>query len=130
MDDQKELQMENQRLITENKKLRMSAMDVNKLEQWECDQILTWILSCDDGRFKRYETILAKNLKEEEISGVDLQDVDGADVKRWGITKFSDIKILCYNIKQLVDRNRDKNINNHVASVANEEGAVSGGYYK
>ena len=131
MDDQKEIQMENQRLKEENQALKLAAIDVNKFEEWEWDQILAWIMSCDDGRFKRYEIILAKNLKEEEISGVDLKDVDGADVKRWGITKFSDIKILCNHIKQLVDKNDNKmKDNDKIASVANEEGAVSGGYYK
>ena len=39
------------------------------------------------------------------------------------------MKLLCYHIKQLVDKNRNDN-NDNVALIANEEGAISGGYCK
>lgn len=58
-----------------------------------------------------------------------MKDVDGTDAKRWGVTKFSEMKILCSHIVQLVDRNR-KDINNNLVSISDTEGVISGGYYK
>ena len=89
-------------------------------------------MSIEDDRFKKYEQDLTKNLSVEQPSGSDLKYVNETDIRRWGITKFSDIKILCYNIRQIVNKNQNDMNDNNVTAVANEEGAIaiSGGYYK
>ena len=125
MDEQKESKITIQRLTEQAKQLKIAAIDVNKYETWDWEQLLGWILSCDNGIFKKYEEDLTKNISTEQPSGVDLKDVDSTDVRRWGVTKFSDIKILSYNIRQLMD-----NSGNNVPFVANEEGGISGGHYK
>ena len=126
MEEQKESQIRIKQLENEIKIWDLKNLDVDKFEQCQWQEILQWIVSLDDGKFKKYEQDLRKNLKEEEIAGIALKDVDASDVKRWGVTKFSDMKTLRQHIKQLVDKNRFDNL----VSVANEEGAVSGGYYK
>ena len=97
----------NNKVIQEMETLTLATIDINNhnFKEWEWEQILEWILSCDDGRFKRYEEKLRKNLQQEEVSGVDLKDVNEVDIKRWGVTKFSDIKTLCSNIQELVNQN-------------------------
>ena len=80
-------------------------------------------------RFKQYEQELRKNLTVKQPSGSDLGYVNKNDILRWGITKFSDIKIVCNKIQDLSNKTRNDN-NNDVLSVTNEEGAISGGYYK
>ena len=128
MEEQKESQLQIQQLTNKIKMLQMSSLDVNKYEDWKWEEILQWIMNMDDSRFRKYESDLTNNLSVEQPSGANLKEVNEGDIRRWGVTRFSDIKILSYNIKQLVDRNA--NVHDNVASVANEEGAVSGGYYK
>ena len=73
-----------------------------------------------------------KNLTEEGVIGKDLNNVEAADIKDWGVINFGDKKQLFMYIKNLI-KNRAGNNNNdddNIAAVANEEGAMSGGHYR
>ena len=137
MEEQKETEIENQTLRAQIKDLELKTMDIKQFKSWNFEQILSWIISIEEGRFKKYEMELKKVLSEEEPTGEELGSADAADIKRWGIKKFGDIKILMQCIKQLVNNNNDdqdndnnnNNNNDNNIAMANE-GAVSGGYYR
>ena len=126
MDEQKEYKLENQSLKQEIEQLKLSNINIEDYESWNHEHILTWIMSIDNGIFKRYKDILNKTLSEEDVKGIDLKKVDALDVKGWGIVNFGDRKTLYEEIQSLVHGNND----NEVALIANEEGAESGGYFK
>ena len=139
MEEQKEAEIKIERLTAEVEELRLKTMDTKQYKSWDYLQILSWIMSIEEGRFKKYEMELKKVLSEEEPSGEDLGAVDATDIKRWGIKKFNDIKLLLKCIQQLVNNNnndgKDNNNNNNNNNDDNNiamanEGAVSGGYYR
>eukprot|EP01084_Bolivina_argentea_P009280 17363_1 len=96
-------------LKKENKKLKMKAMDLSKWQDWNSDDILIWIMSLDDGKYKRYHYKLQKTLKQQEITGDDLASMDATDVKDLGVSAFKDKKSLLLSIKKLVNKKK-KNI--------------------
>ena len=134
MEEQKESQLKIKELENKNKILKLQNLDVNNYVMWKWEEILRWILNLESDRFKKYEQDLRKNLGVEQPSGSDLEYVNEGDIRRWGITKFGDIKIVCSKIKDLVKQNgnanKDNNDNDDIAVVAKEEGAISGGYYR
>merc|ERR1712154_214313 len=101
-----------QRLKEEVKRLKMQCIDKARYEQWSHEQVTEWILSLDNGRYNKYEKILRKTLKEE--------DVDGADLKRWGITKMKDFKFLQREITKLVAGKAEPGASMDVNALANE----------
>ena len=128
MEEQKQLQLKNQQLEEKVKRLEMRIFDTGMYESWGWEEILQWIMCIDDGRFSKYEPDLRKSLQEEEPSGSDLVTVNTEDIKRWGIKKFSDIKLLSENIKQL--SGKDNHNHNQNIAVANNEGNISGGHFR
>ena len=40
-------------------------------------------MNIEDGRFKKYEGELRKNLSEEEPNGNEIGSIDSTDLKRW-----------------------------------------------
>ena len=72
-------------------------------EDWNKYEVAKWIVTINDGAFKRY-TNLTKNIIEEEILGKDLTFVNGADWKRLGITRFRDIKLALHSVGKLKKR--------------------------
>merc|ERR1712083_838958 len=74
------------------------------------EDILLWILSLEDGRYKKYESVLQQSLSEEEVKGEYLSKVDAADVKGWGIKAFMDKKDLSKHIEDLVGQNMDQSV--------------------
>lgn len=106
MDEQKELEIVNQELQTENKKLRLRCIDIQDYKSWNYEQVLIWIMSINDGEFNKYKEILDISLKEEGVHGCHLEKVNEADIKGWGIKNFDDKKNLMTQIKQLVNNNQ------------------------
>ena len=127
MDEQKELQLRNNDLEQQLKELKLKSIDINNWRDWNYQQIIIWIMSLENGRFKKYEKILSSSLEEEEINGSHLIRVDAVDVKGWGIKNFDDKKDLVKYIQDLV--NGIDNDNN-IAAVADIEGGISGGHFK
>ena len=128
MDEQKELRMDNHELKQKLETLQIRLIDVNDYERWNHQDIVCWIMSLENGRFKKYEQMLIKSLEEEEMNGTYLSRVDVADVKSWGIKNFDDKKDLIQYIQKLVIQNRKKH---HIDVAAIDiEGAESGGHFK
>ena len=132
MEEQKEFQLENNDLKKQLQEMTLKVTDVNNYQSWDSQQIVFWIISLDDGRFMKYEQLLLSSLKEEEINGSQLSQVNEADVKGWGINNFADKKKLVQHVKLLVNKNNHHNMDsdNNVALVSDMEGGISGGHFK
>ena len=105
MEDNKEMEIENNSLKIQNKELKLKVINNGNYNEWNIDDIISWILSLDDGRFIKYENILNINLREQGIDGSHLSEINELDVQGFGITNFSDKKYLTQRIKDLVEKN-------------------------
>ena len=106
-------------------KMDESNIGILEYETWNNDQINTWIMNLENGKFKKYTDILSKSLSEEDVKGIDLKTVDISDLKGWGVVNFADRKALFMSIQDLINPNDNR------ISMLNKEGAAeSGGYFK
>ena len=102
-------------LEKENRELKLQLIDPSKYMQWKWQDIMQWILSLENGRFVKYCQSLEQSLKEEEVTGADLNNVDILVVKGWGVVNFKDKQALFGYIQGL-----SKQGQNGYASAANE----------
>ena len=86
--ERKEMEMELNELRKEVKQLKLQNIDPRNYRQWNWEEIATWIVNLDDGAYKKYEENLRIALNEENIDGGCFQDIDGSDIKSWGIVDF------------------------------------------
>ena len=127
MDEQKESQQLIQSLKAENQSLKSKLIDPSRYKEWGTQDIITWILSLENGRYTKYKSKLEQSLNEEQVKGIHLESVDAIDVKGWGVVEFGDKKSLMKEIKALMKQN---NNDNNVDIVADIEGVQSGGHFK
>ena len=128
MEEQKENGLEIEALKQEIEQLKLLNINVMQYESWNNQQIITWMMSLEHGRFRKYENVLSKALSEEDVKGIDLKDVDILDIKGWNIVNFGDRKALYKHIQRLINNN--DNDDDKPAAIANEEGAESSGHFK
>ena len=69
-----------------------SNLDESQYDQWGPDEIVAWIINLDPKRLRRYEEALSKGLVEDQANTALLAEVDGADLKEWGIVDRKDRK--------------------------------------
>ena len=69
---------------------------------WNHEDIINWIMSIENDRFRKYEYVLKQSFSEEELKGPHLVDVDKTDIHRWGIKPFGDKQKLWKSIRELV----------------------------
>ena len=96
--------------------------DVEEWQSWKWPQILGWILSVGNGRFRKYKADLSTNLRKEAPTGEDLAYFKEDDLRRWGF-KWSDPKVLHGYIQQLVnntDGEDEMDVNGHGLNDQNE----------
>ena len=119
--------MEMEALKDEIKTLRTKVLNDRNFREWNHDDIIHWIMLLENNRFIHYEKVVNKTLREEQVTGQDLVNVNRDDIKAWGINKFSDIKALEKHITDLVkeEANDEENI-----AIQDEEGGVSGAYFR
>ena len=97
-------------LKKENRKLKRKAIDPTKFEDWNEDDVMNWIFSLENGLFEEsYGDILSKEIKNAELSGSDLIELNTNDIKGFGINVFKHRKILEKNIKKLIQKKQIKN---------------------
>jgi len=102
-EERKESEMEVAALKAEIKRLKLQSLDTSKFEEWGHDEIAEWILGLGDGKLAQYADELRERLKEEQMEGSGLKDVDAGDLKLWGFTKFADRKYVQRQIEELVN---------------------------
>ena len=88
-EEEKEKEMRIQQLQSENKQLKLQTLDESKYSQWNWEQISMWIINLDIARMKKYEEVIKRNLKNDEADGSLLSEVDGGDLRVWGIEKLA-----------------------------------------
>ena len=88
-DEEKERQMEVEQLREEVKRLKVLSLDETKFMNWNAEEISEWILNLDIDRMSKYEDVIRKNLKKDEVDGSLLVAVDIGDLRTWGIGKLA-----------------------------------------
>ena len=61
-----------------------------------------WIINLDTNRMRKYEKALTTGLVENDANGELLAELDGADLKEWGIMDRKDRKYVMREIEKLV----------------------------
>ena len=107
-ENEKEMESELNNLRKEIKRLKLAQIDETQYALWGPDEIASWIINLDINRLRKYEEVLADGLTQGEVSGVALEDIDGADLKEWGIVDRKDRKFVRNEIGKLVANNAPK----------------------
>merc|ERR1712130_222740 len=71
-------------------------------ESWKSEDVIRWMMSLENAKYKKYEDELSKNVRMENVDGACLSSLDKGDLHRLGITDFKDKKDLMLRIKELV----------------------------
>ena len=117
-DERKEFEMKINDLTEENKRLKR---DPDKYKEWNVEDVINWMICLDPGEFSKYEEKMRKVMVEEEVTGDLLtNDIDIADLKRWGIIKLKHTKQVLKAIQSLITEDNKANANKNDA-VLNEE---------
>merc|ERR1712154_721350 len=75
--------------------------DKNEWEEWEYGQICDWVIGIDS-KYKKYEKVIKKNMKSEEIHGSILDALQDDDFERFGITSAKHRKVIMAALHKLV----------------------------
>ena len=59
-------------------------------KEWDSNQALLWIISLENGRFKKYSQVLGKSFNDNSLKGGDLPDVTRRDLQDFGVKVFGD----------------------------------------
>eukprot|EP01083_Nonionella_stella_P076162 207403_1 len=105
-DEKKENEMMISDLKNEIQSLKAKAIDVSRFMQWESEEVLNWILSIEDGLYKKYEQKLREEIINSEVCGTDLITMDTGDLQQFGVTKFAHRKTLIGHIKKLTKKKK------------------------
>ena len=62
----------------------MNEQRNNDFTSWDCNEILEWILSLEQGLFVEYKEIMMSNMKEKGVIGSDLMRIEMEDIRNWG----------------------------------------------
>ena len=75
----------------------------NDFTSWDCNDILEWILSLEQGLLVEYKEIMMSNMKKKNVVGANLMEMEMQDIRGWGIEKFDHIKMLQRHIKSFTN---------------------------
>eukprot|EP01084_Bolivina_argentea_P004646 8821_1 len=116
------LTQQNSDLNEECKELKLELEDIkhkyntlvrqnNDYTEWDSDDIVNWIMNLDKA-FNRYESVLRKTLKDEELTGGDLMYLDKNDLNRFGIKAFKHKQWIMEEIQKLTTQQQNNNVQN------------------
>merc|ERR1712228_334622 len=88
--------------ISEEKKEETEEREIDFVE-WEWHDIMEWIISLNNGKYKKYQNVLTEKLMEEEVKGQHLCYIDKNDLHRFGISSFSDKVDVYHRIQRLIN---------------------------
>ena len=80
----------------------MNVLD-NNFEGWGYTEIVEWIMKLENGLFKEYENIVRQYLKNIDLKGTDLVNIEEEDINDWGIDKFKHVKLIYSHVKALTN---------------------------
>eukprot|EP01083_Nonionella_stella_P142234 439690_1 len=100
-EEKKENVMMIRNLKDEVQLLKAKVIDVTRFMEWQAEDVLNWLLSIEDGLYRKYEQTLRTAITDSEVCGKDLITMDIVDLQHFGVSKFADRKILIEHIKRL-----------------------------
>ena len=74
-----------------------------KLQLWTMDDILTWIINLDNGRFMKYKDVLCLNFNKLQFKGSMLSTLTIHDLFKLGINDINDQQLLYNHIYNLIN---------------------------
>eukprot|EP01084_Bolivina_argentea_P267396 453884_1 len=114
MEENKMLHIELERMKQTNKELKEKInilnikfelpLDLSKYEEWNGLQVIDWIMSLENNRFKQYEEILKIKFIQQDFDGSCIKDVEKSDISEWGIANFKDKTTMFKHIKYLISQ--------------------------
>ena len=112
LDENKEMEIRMNELKAEKELLQNKATDPSDFVNWTHVEILSWIISIDQGYFEKYRSILERELKDCDMKGSDLSLLNSNDIRGLGVKVFHDAKKLERYIQEFVQQqsNVDQNL--------------------
>eukprot|EP01084_Bolivina_argentea_P160347 279243_1 len=102
----KKMAMERREKIIQKRKeqrekiYKAHQLNIIECDKWTSDDIVTWIMTLCNGRFKKYEKQLENTLGKYKINGNYLMrtDIKCNDIQKWGIDNTNDCVIISRRI--------------------------------
>ena len=66
------------------------SVDVKDYKKWRLEDVQIYLRGLDDGRYSKYIDKLLAGFKEHGVSGSNLPELDGGDLRALGIGNFQD----------------------------------------
>eukprot|EP01084_Bolivina_argentea_P316201 548040_1 len=89
-----------------------NKIDVTKYLQWSSNDIVDWILSLEQGKYKNYEKKLRAEINDEGVDGSSIKDIEKSDIKGWGVNNLKDRTSIYKHLQQLLNPNKNATGNN------------------
>merc|ERR1712048_1286559 len=97
----------------ENKELKqklqafetMQSVKTKHYSEWSADTLLHWIISLNNGKFKKYEKKLKTTFAEQGVDGTTIEWMDKSDWMDLGIVNMMDRKTLHQHVQDLKNKN-------------------------
>ena len=125
MEECKELQLSLNQTRNELNKLKQERiMDPSRYEQWNADNLITWICNLDGGKYNKYRQKLMKAFNNEGVNGSNVHHLDKQELRGFGVDSFSDRANIYQHIQALVNagNNKQNEMHNDQVALAQNEG--------
>jgi len=99
-------------------------MAATNYSSWSTEELVQWIVSLDDSYPLKYQDILSEEMSNRVVTGADIDDLDLADLKEYGIEDLNDRKHVYAAINELIVRRKRKesvNVEEEVLSLSDDE---------
>eukprot|EP01083_Nonionella_stella_P052994 140398_1 len=80
-------------------------LDGTNYLNWTRDDVVSWIISLDNGRYGKYENNIRQTFHNDNIDGSCLPHVEKNDIRDWGVTDF---KHRVFILKHIQNLQKDK----------------------
>ena len=108
--------LSNMRYEEEHKELILVKAELNRLKQgnnlnianylnWSGDDIVSWLVTLDNGEYKQYESVLRAAFDEENVNGKGIVHIDKPQLKEWGIRDFMHKNNIYAHFQSLLKQN-------------------------
>ena len=110
--EKKEMEIEMNKMKIIIDKLKLKSIDERRYKEWTTEQVIIWIISLNNGKYKQYKNILTKELTKQNVTGSHLQYIEKNGLLSFGINDFMDRQILYKSIQKLIHKHNDNQGNN------------------
>jgi hypothetical protein len=103
----------------------LNPPSLNNYKLWKYDDIVKWVISLDNGIYASYGKQLFEMLKQNQMTGEDLKDLNRTDLASFGIKVFKHRVAILKHIDNLVngkDSSSNSQPNQNISANTNDEG--------